>query len=409
MSACAICNGFGAEVSWEDQPRPAAFDRLEPHSGDRYRCPECGNQYELQDTSWSFLNADYDRETLRRLLPSEYATDAEKSEAWSRILSELGDGNEHVRETAALVLGRDLLKSPDRFDAMLLASDDETVRIAVLGVLYDNTPPFGPLDDIRQLEPRLRALLTDPSTAVRQRAAYLLVSHLLRSKRQPEAIAILDAADGPRLAGALDAANRNSRCLDFESLTPHLLQGLKVRDKNAHLQAATLLMFSLSDPSPRVRRLAASVLESAAEQGSRLSPGVVGSLIRALSDPEAGMPAARALRAAARRGMKVAATLADLASAIGCALYPGVAVSAFVRRLSTDRSLLAERRGKTLTLWLTVLAESDPLEALRCLDHLAGRVDLSAAAETLRRLASEADDPEVRSHAQRIAADLRPD
>jgi len=122
------------------------------------------------------------------------------------------------------------------------------------------------------------------------------------------------------------------------------------------------------------------------------------------------MPAARALRAAARRGMKVAATLADLASAIGCALYPGVAVSAFVERLSTDRSLLAGRRGKTLTLWLTVLAESDPLEALRCLDHLARRrLDLSAAAETLRRLASEAADPEVRCHAQRISADLRPD
>jgi hypothetical protein len=121
------------------------------------------------------------------------------------------------------------------------------------------------------------------------------------------------------------------------------------------------------------------------------------------------MPAARALRAAARRGLNVAATLADLTSAIGCALDPGEDVSGFVQKLSTVRSLLAGRRGKTLILWLTVLAEPDPLEALRCLDHLARRgVDLSAAAETLRRLASEADDPEVRSHAQRISKGLRP-
>jgi hypothetical protein len=409
-----VCRDLGADTWWGDGPeaapreRPAAFDGLTPLGEGRFRCPNCGTQYQHQHSSNSFLNADYETDTLHRVAPAEYPV-GEREQALDRLLGDLRSPEREVREAAASTHARGSLRCLDAIGRDLLDIPDEAVRVAALKTV--KLALGGAVKDLGVLEPWLRGMCADASTEVQRRSGYLLAWHLIRSGRVGEALALLAGSSGAVAAGALGAIWVNLAQVDVQALLPALRRCLRRPEADVQSEADRLVwrlvrlgseVDRLANASRRQLSLAALADWSEAGDAQRFASNLVVELVRGLADQSEAIrrDAFRTLCVAVDRGLKVAPTMDALAGTLCAVTWPGEEIPGLADRLTR-----LEASFEPLVVWLTLLARRQPAEAVAGLEELARRgTDLSTASETLHRLGAQAADPGVRQRAQALLA-----
>jgi hypothetical protein len=348
MSECEICDVLGARVDWgefvsvEPMPLhpPPEVGRLHCVAEHIFRCPICGRLYERGAASVAFLNNDYDSEYVRRLRPDEYPP-SEQAAAQERLRAELNSTEEGVRIAAA----KTVAERADSFDDLRTSRFADVRRLATIWL--------GQMSSyyIKQYRSELQTMLDDADGFVRQRAAAILIridppqdlhrlteskhpevrtvatgaltSHLLKERRE-EAIALLEKSNGEAFVAAVEAF--------FEAEPDTALPFLERQQK--------------ADPQFQVP--------------SGMLPKIGDLLVS--GDAETRERAWNILTMMAKRGASVRATLPSFARKLGCtkSALSDIATQMIDSDIDTG----------PLVRWLSLLAYSDPDEALTFLTDL---------------------------------------
>jgi len=270
------------------------------------------------------------------------------------------------------------------------------VRVTALKCLRED-PRRLPFESLAPLEACLRDMVAGHEADVRTEARYLLALHLLAAKRRSEVVALLGATEPPELGPILRLlVSRLHGPVNVEELLPHLRRALRVEDAAGFTPHAVHDLLS-SEPT-RAAMLAALDGWVREGDGVPMTADTLGFLVESLTNPDSSAPALRLLQAAAKRGAGISGTLPWLRVSLKGLLptwFAGKTVPELIEAL-----IDSDAGFDPLLRWLDLLALEKPAEAVTHIEEILERgQDVSTSRDAVKRVATEATEPEARASA----------